>query len=81
MTELSREDAERLVRIEESVVRMEGQFKSFLKRADEDRRDFRARAKAVETRVDGLEKWRYGTGAAVVAGLMYWAQPLMDAMP
>lgn len=74
MADLSREDAERIVRIEESSRRLEAKIDAVLLRQGEDRTDFQMRIRA-------LERWRYGTGAALLAGITYWAQPVLDALP
>lgn len=43
----------------ERLVRIETKVDALLERAQEDRNDFRGRLRA-------LERWRYGTGAAVL---------------
>jgi len=78
MSDMNREDAERLVRLEEGVKRLEHSLENGVSRLEkammETHTDHRTRLRA-------LEAWRYGTGAAVVAGAAYWLQPIMGALP
>jgi len=78
MSELSREDAERLVRLEEGVKRVETTLEVGLARVEKAMREVHTDHAG---RISALEKWRYGTGAAVVAGAAYWLQPVMGAIP
>lgn len=54
MAELSRDDVERLVRIEGTAIRIEGRLDDIGKRLDDHR-----------GRLRSLEHWRWGTGAAI----------------
>lgn len=56
MSDLSRADIERLARIENKV-------DTILERTAEDRLDFRGRIRA-------LERWRWGTGAALIGAVL-----------
>lgn len=71
---MSRTDAERMVRVEESLKRVEGKLDLFVERAIEDRTAFTGR-------ITALERWRYGTGAAVISGALLWLQPVVETIP
>lgn len=65
MPELSREDIERLVRIEEASKRLEMHTEALIARVAEDRADARKRLRA-------LEKWAWGLAAAAAVGGASW---------
>lgn len=72
--QIDRDTRERLVRVEESQKRIEEKIDMFVSRSVGENVE-------LKNRISALEKWRYGTGAAIVAGGLYWAQPLVEALP
>src|SRR5690606_34255814 len=59
--QIDRDTRERLVRVEESQKRIEEKIDMFVSRSVSENVE-------LKSRISALEKWRYGTGAAIVAG-------------
>lgn len=81
MVEMHREDIERIVRIEGSISRLESKLDMVIARFDSNVEDVKKDVDDHDTRIEGLEKWRYGVGGALIIGIISILEMVVPLLP
>lgn len=79
--EMRREDVERIVRIEGSVQRLEGKLDMVIAGFDNNIEEVKKDVDTHDSRLDSLEKWRYGIGGSLLLAVLAILNEIAPFLP
>lgn len=79
--EMRREDVERIVRIEGSVQRLESKLDMVIAGFSNNIEDVKKDVDTHDSRLDSLEKWRYGIGGSLLLAVLAIINEIAPFLP